>query len=93
LDHLENQLSLADLAGEVGVSEAHLSRAFKVSTGMAPWRWLAVRRIERAKELLADPRLSLTDVAQITGYSGQSAFGEAFRRATGVAPGQYRRAL
>ncbi len=55
------------------------------------WRWLAERRIERAKELLADIRLSLTDVAQTLGYSGQTTFGEAIRRATGMTPGRYRR--
>lgn len=90
-DRLGTDLSLADLATEVNLSEAHLSRAFKVSTGMPPWRWLANLRIERAKTLLGDPRLSLTDVAQIVGYAGQNTFGEAFKRATGITPGQYRR--
>lgn len=90
-DGLHRNISLAELASEVALSEAHLSRAFKVSTGLAPWRWLAERRIERARELLADPRMSLTDIAQRVGYSGQGPFGEAFRRATGRTPGQYRR--
>lgn len=55
--------------------------------------WLAERRIARAKALLANPNLSLIDIAQMVGYSGQSTFGEAFRRATGVTPGRYRRGL
>lgn len=90
---LPDEVSLAGVSALVHLSPAHFSRAFKVSTGLPPWRWLAERRIERAKTLLEDPSLSLTDVAQMVGYSGQSTFGEAFRRATGVTLGQYRRAM
>jgi AraC-like DNA-binding protein len=91
LGRLDGEVTLTELATELGTSTSHVSRAFKASTGLPPWRWLAERRIERAKELLAEPRLSLTDVVQMVGYTGQTTFGEAFRRATGMTPGQYRR--
>lgn len=91
--HLDQELSLSDLSRLVGLSAAHLSREFKASTGASPWRWLAERKIERAKALLSDPKLTLTEVAQMVGYAGQSTFGEAFRRGTGMTPGQYRREI
>lgn len=89
-ERMEGDVTLTEASAVVGLSEAHFSRAFKASTGLPPWRWLAERRVERARQLLTDTRLSLTDVAQLVGYSGQSTFGEAFRRATGMTPGQYR---
>lgn len=90
-DRLECSVSLVELAAVAGLSPCHLSRAFKVSTGLSPMRWLSKRRIERAKELLRDPTLSLTIIAQMVGYTGQGPFGEAFRREVGLPPGQYRR--
>lgn len=89
---LDNDPGLTDLAALVGLSPSHLCRSFKVSTGLPPHAWLQQRRMQRARELLANPRLSLTDVAQMVGYSGQSAFGAAFRRSTGLTPSEYRRA-
>jgi AraC-like DNA-binding protein len=93
MSRLAGDVALTDVADELGLSAAHLPRAFKQSTGLPPWRWLAERRIERAKALLADPSLSLTDVAQMVGYAGQTTFGEAFRRATGMTPGAFRREI
>lgn len=89
-DRLAEDISLGELAALVGRSPAHFCRAFKVSTGVPPHAWLLRRRIERAGALLDDRRLSLTDVAQLVGYSGQSTFGAAFRRVTGVTPSAWR---
>ena len=90
-DDLADEPSLAELASTVGLSPEHFCRAFRQSTGLPPHRWLAVRRIEEAQTLLLDLSLSLTDVAQMVGYAGQSAFGAAFRRATGWTPRAWRR--
>jgi AraC family transcriptional regulator len=58
--------------------------------GLAPHAWLRRQRIERAKTLLHDPNLDLTQIAMILGYANQSSFGVAFRRETGLAPMQWR---
>ena len=93
MDAGEEEASLAELALTVGLSANHFCRGFAQSTGLPPHRWMTERRIERAGLLLLDPRLSLTEIALILGYTSQSAFGRAFARVTGVAPSVRRREL
>ena len=57
--HLPGRVELAHLAALVDLSQAHFSRAFKASTGMAPYRWQLDARIRRAQALLIDSRASL----------------------------------
>ena len=96
LAHLEEhwcgQISLADLARIAGVSTSHFGRAFKTSTGVAPFRWQMNIRIQRAQEMLLQTRLPLTDIALTTGFSDQSHFTRAFRQGVGISPGVWRKA-
>lgn len=91
--NLGEAISLVDLAQLVGTSEEHFCRAFRKSVGLPPYRWLQKRRIAQAQTLLSDRGLSLTDIAQRVGYAGQSAFGAAFRKETGMTPSQFRRGV
>ena len=90
-ERLDGQVTLAELAGAVGCSPTHFSRAFKQSTGIPPFAWLNRERLERARTLLTDPKLALTDIASAVGFSTQSHFTTAFRRTNGLAPGEWRR--
>lgn len=92
-DHLAEQISLADLATLVELSRYHFCRAFKQSFGVPPHRYHINRRIERAKTLLVNTPLSITEMAIALGFSETSSFSTAFREATGAAPTDYRRAL
>lgn len=87
---LDQPLSLGELAGVAELSEYHLARMFRISFGMAPYAWIAARRIDRARQLLLDPRLSLQQVAAACGYADTSHFSHRFRAAVGAAPGHYR---
>jgi AraC family transcriptional regulator len=90
--HLEEDVSLSELGLLVDLSPAYLCRAFKQSVGVPPHAWLLKHRVERAQELmLASPEMALTEVALSVGYSGQSAFGTAFRRVTGETPSGWKR--
>lgn len=95
IDYLEARLpervDLADLAALAGLSQSHFSRAFKASTGMAPYRWQLDARIRRAQALLIDSRASLDQVAEATGFADAVHFGRTFRKLTGAAPGAWRR--
>ena len=62
-----------------GTSAAKLAGAFRQSVGMPPHRYLLKRRIERARDLLRDPSLSLLEVALACGFSDQSHFTRLFR--------------
>lgn len=78
------------LASVSAVSEAHFARSFKEAFGIPPHRYLLTRRIERAKALLRDTDLSITEIAFQTGYGSLGTFGRTFRDVTGESPGELR---
>jgi len=78
------------LARVSGVSEAHFARSFKEAFGVPPHRYLLTRRIERAKALLRDTELPVTEVAFATGWNSLGTFGRTFRDVTGESPGELR---
>jgi len=81
---------VARLARVSRVSQAHFARSFKDAFGAPPHRYLLTRRIERAKALLRDTELSITDIAFQTGWKSLGTFGRIFRDVTGESPGQTR---
>lgn len=89
--HLARQIPLALVAGECRLSVSHFARSFKQCTGKPPHRWLLENRVERAKELLLDPEVSLAEVALDCGFSDQSHFTRVFSRTVGTSPGTWRR--
>ncbi|GIZ50034.1 helix-turn-helix transcriptional regulator [Noviherbaspirillum aridicola] len=91
--HLDQPLTLGMLAAQACLSEFHLARMFRISFGMPPYAWIAARRIDRARSLLARPDLPLQQVADSCGYADLSHFSHRFRAATGVAPSRYRRII
>lgn len=78
------------LARVSGVSEAHFARSFREAFGVPPHRYLLTRRIERAKALLRDTDMAVTDIAFETGWSSLGTFGRTFRDVTGESPGALR---
>ena len=89
--HLPQRVELAQLAALAGLSQSHFSRAFKASTGMAPYRWQLDARIRRAQALLIDTSASLDQVAEATGFADAVHFGRTFRKLTGATPAAWRR--
>lgn len=92
-EHLDQDVRLEDLANAVGLSRFHFCTAFRQATGLAPHRWLIELRMSRARELLADTRLPVVQVALAVGYQAPSAFAAAFRKFAGVTPTEFRRGL
>jgi AraC family transcriptional regulator len=89
--HLPERADLAHLSELVGLSPSHFSRAFKASTGMAPYQWQLDARIRRAQAQLMDTDASLDQVAEATGFADAVHFGRTFRKLTGAAPAAWRR--
>ena len=90
-DRLAEDVSLNDLASLAGLSPRHLCTAFRESTGLPPHRWQIARRVERAKEMLTDPSVTITDIALACGFGTPSHFATMFRKATGSRPSVWRR--
>lgn len=85
-------LTLDELATAAGLSRFYFLRTFRREVGVTPHAYLTGRRIAAAKALL-DGDQPLSEVALACGFYDQSHFTRAFKGATGVAPGQYRRGL
>lgn len=88
--HLPQRVDLTHLAALAGLSQSQFSRAFKASTGMAPYRWQLDARIRRAQLLLINTNTSLDDVAEATGFADAVHFGRTFRKLTGATPAAWR---
>ena len=78
------------LAKISGVSQAHFARSFRDAFGAPPHRYLLTRRIERAKTLLRDTDLAITEIAFQTGWESLGTFGRTFRDVTGESPTELR---
>jgi AraC family transcriptional regulator len=92
-DEEEGRVGLRAVARAVSMSYFHFSRAFKQSMGMTATNYIAERRIERAKKMLAETELPISEIALRSGFSSQSHFTTAFRRLAGATPKAFRAAL
>jgi AraC-like DNA-binding protein len=86
---MENPPSLGDLAKAVECSPFYLSRIFAEETGVSIPKYLRMKRIEKAADLLANGKHNVTEAAMSVGYSSLSAFNKAFVEQIGVCPGLY----
>lgn len=89
--HLDEELSLEQLAREVGYSEYHLSRKFKEETGTNIRDYIRFTRCERAKLYLSSSDLSIKEIAERLGFCAPSYFSRIFREVTGMLPQEYRK--
>jgi len=92
-DEEEGRVALRAVAQDVHMSYFHFSRAFKQSMGMTATNYIAERRIERAKKMLEETELPISEIALRSGFSSQSHFTTAFRRLAGATPKAFRAAL
>jgi len=88
--NLDQSLHLKDIAATVYLSEYYFCRLFRQSMGCPLHQYIRQQRIKRAKLLLKDPRLSLTDIALQCGFANQSHFSRLFRQSTQMTPKAYR---
>jgi AraC family transcriptional regulator len=94
LDYIESNLhrniTLAELGALVDLTPRYFCAAFRQAMGQPPHQFQIERRIERAKALLPQSKLSLTDIALTVGFSSQSHLNDHFRRIVGQTPARYR---
>jgi len=91
-DHADQDLSIADLAREAGVSRVYLSRAFERQFGVPPHVYLNAVRLDKARALLLSG-MPPAAVAAAAGFADQSHFSRRFKGAFGLAPGAWLRQM
>jgi transcriptional regulator GlxA family with amidase domain len=101
LPHLRRAKDLADaryaepldldaLAAAAHVSKYHFTRSFAEAYGETPMRYLTLRRIERAQDLLRSANLTVTEICMLVGFASLGSFSSTFRTLVGETPTQYR---
>lgn len=83
--------TLNELSQLCGISQSHLMRTFKASTGRQIHKYIAEERLKAAKRLLAEDRLSAREISEQLGFCSPTYFASAFRRMTGLTPSDFRR--
>jgi AraC family transcriptional regulator len=91
-DHLDGSLSLGELAKVAGLSSSYFSRAFKGAFGRTPHAFIICRRVERARQEMIEGHEPLSQIALSCGFADQAHLARIFRRETGLAPCEWRRA-
>lgn len=84
-------VDMKHLAQSLGVSYPHFRRVFKTSTGLPPQQYLLNLRINRAKQLMEEPGIKLSDAARRAGFDDPYYFSRVFKQKTGITPSQWRR--
>lgn len=91
--HLDTPIQVGDLAGIAGLSVGHFHRALQATIGRTPLGFITDRRIARARHLLAEGDIPVTELSLLVGFSSPSHFARLFRRATGISPSEYRKGI
>lgn len=84
--HFDNPLTIKELSRKVAMNECYLKKGFKALTGKTIHEYTQDLRISKAKEMLQQQGLSVSDVANTLGFSSISHFSTAFKKATGMKP-------
>lgn len=92
LEHYtEPDLTINEVASEIGVSETHLRRLIKNKTSMSPIKYISYLRIEKAKNMLRDTNCTVTEISSMCGFNDQYYFSREFKSNVGVAPSEYKK--
>lgn len=88
--HFKEPLTLEQLAEEGHMNKFYLSHAFKKEYGLSPINYMISKRIDESKYLLAETDLSMSQIAQLLGFSSLSYFSQVFHRTQDITPKEYR---
>jgi AraC family transcriptional regulator len=88
--NLNKALHLPIIATHLNLSYYHFCSLFKKSIGISPWQYVIRQRIDRAKELLKEQKLSIAEIALACGFSHYSHLNKHFQKVTGTTPRSYK---
>jgi AraC family transcriptional regulator len=87
---LNRDLSISDIAANVGLSQYHFSRLFKQSMGITVRKYVITQRVNRAKQLLIQTKMTILEIANDCGFANPSHLTRTFRQQLGITPTQFR---
>lgn len=89
-EHLDEQITLGEVASSVHMNATYLSHFFKTKTGSTLFEYITERRIQKAEVLLKTSNLKIYEVAKKVGYPDQKYFCQVFKKKTGKTAAEYR---
>lgn len=89
-ENLTESISLDDIAKSAGLSRSHISTLFKSLTGISPYEYLLLQRIERSIELLRNTDTTVVEIAYSCGFRNLANFNKSFKKITSMTPSEYR---
>ncbi|MDO5423147.1 MAG: response regulator [Eubacteriales bacterium] len=89
-EHFDKDISLDEVSREVNISPYYFSKIFKEESGENFIEYLTRIRIEKAKEMLENPSLSIKEVSAMSGYSDPNYFSRLFKKQTDMTPREYK---
>lgn len=90
-DNIEQPISVRDISGYCYLSEKQMSRLFIKSEGIPPASYITKARMERICELIIEDELTFKEISLRFGYANECYFNTAFKKYSGMSPGQYRK--
>lgn len=91
--NFNNDITVEKIAKTLHLTPAHLTRKFRAATGLSPKQYILNKRIEYAKELLANTNSSIFEIANSVGFFDQLYFSRIFKIKEGMSPSEYRKQL
>ncbi len=88
--HYMEDITLEEVAAQIGFSKFHFSRLFRQFTDTAFYDYLCARRIKTAEALLLDPNLSITEIALQSGFASISTFNRVFKKFKECTPTEFK---
>jgi AraC-like DNA-binding protein/ligand-binding sensor protein len=92
-EHIDEPISLAQVVQHVGLSRFYFCKLFKKATGMTLTNYVGRIRVEKAKTLLVDPSLRISEIVYAVGFGSIPNFNSVFKKHVGMAPSEYRETL
>lgn len=90
-DHLNEKISLSEMAEELEINRTYLCALFKKETGVTVWQYITKKKIEAAEKMILYGGNSATEISVLLSFCSTSHFIETFKKETGLTPNQYRK--
>ncbi len=91
LDNQSLALTRQEVASHVFLNPDYLDRKFKAETNMSITQYITTKKVEKAKDLLQNSTMSISEIAELAGYSNLANFSCMFKQVTGFTPSAYRK--